>query len=136
LSLALALRQLSLSRVSSTPQRLKTGLTRGIFCGGIVGNRFPRYHLFGPHAKLAAVLDAADGDWRASAANLAHYVALRSTGHVALQADLVRHGLSSLPRREAAAALFSANALKWDASALAQWEAHPANRCRVGWCPP
>ena len=41
-----------------------------------------------------AAIDAADGDWRASAANLAHYVALRSTGHVALQADLVSHGLS------------------------------------------
>ncbi len=52
-------------------------------------------------AAARAAIDAAEVDWRASAANLAHYVALRSTGHVALQADLVRHGLSSLSRREA-----------------------------------
>jgi pyruvate kinase len=38
---------------------------------------------------------------RRSAANLAHYLALRSTGHVALQGELVRNGLSSLARREA-----------------------------------
>ena len=39
--------------------------------------------------------------WRRSAANLAHYRALRSTGHIALQGELVRNGLSSLARREA-----------------------------------
>ena len=36
-----------------------------------------------------------------SAANLAHYLALRATDHVPLQAELIRSGLSSLARREA-----------------------------------
>jgi len=30
-----------------------------ITLGGIVGNSFPRYHLFGPHAKMSAVLEQA-----------------------------------------------------------------------------
>jgi pyruvate kinase len=52
-------------------------------------------------AARAPSIDALPIAWRRSAANLAHYLALRSTGHVALQGELVRHGLSSLARREA-----------------------------------
>ena len=50
---------------------------------------------------LAPRTDALPIAQRRSAANLAHYLALRATGHVDLQADLVRAGLSSLSRREA-----------------------------------
>jgi len=39
--------------------------------------------------------------WRRSAANLAHYLALRASDHSRLQASLIRNGLSSLSRREA-----------------------------------
>jgi pyruvate kinase len=52
-------------------------------------------------AARAASIDALPVAWRRSAANLAHYLALRSTGHLALQGELVRNGLSSLARREA-----------------------------------
>lgn len=38
---------------------------------------------------------------RRSAENLAHYLALRASDHVPLQAELIRTGLSSLARREA-----------------------------------
>ncbi len=47
-------------------------------------------------AARAPAIDALPISWRRSAANLAHYLALRSTGHVALQGELVRNGLSSL----------------------------------------
>jgi len=50
---------------------------------------------------LDAAIAALPIAWRRSGANLAHYLALRSTGHVALQGELVRNGLSSLARREA-----------------------------------
>ncbi|MEY2716887.1 MAG: hypothetical protein RIT24_3230, partial [Planctomycetota bacterium] len=46
-------------------------------------------------------IDALPLAWRRSAANLAHYLALRGTDHVPLQAALIRNGLSSLSRREA-----------------------------------
>jgi class 3 adenylate cyclase len=36
---------------------VRIGIHVGPMLGGIVGNRLPRYHLFGPHAKLAAVLE-------------------------------------------------------------------------------
>ena len=39
--------------------QVRIGIHVGPMLGGIVGNRFPRYHLFGPHAKLAAVLEQA-----------------------------------------------------------------------------
>jgi pyruvate kinase len=52
-------------------------------------------------AARTPAIDALPIAWRRSAANLAHYLALRSTGHVALQGELVRNGLSSLARREA-----------------------------------
>jgi pyruvate kinase len=52
-------------------------------------------------ARRQPAVDALPVAWRRSAANLAHYLALRSANHVPLQADLVRHGLSSLSRREA-----------------------------------
>ena len=38
---------------------VRIGIHVGPMLGGIVGSRFPRYHLFGPHAKLAAVLEQA-----------------------------------------------------------------------------
>jgi pyruvate kinase len=52
-------------------------------------------------AARARAIDALPIAQRRSAANLAHYLALRATGHVALQGELVRNGLSSLARREA-----------------------------------
>ncbi len=52
-------------------------------------------------AARAAAISSVPVAQRRSAANLAHYLALRATGHVALQGELVRHGLSSLARREA-----------------------------------
>ncbi|MFM7050978.1 MAG: pyruvate kinase [Planctomycetota bacterium] len=50
---------------------------------------------------LHGAIEAVPVAWRRSAANLAHYLALRADDHTALQADLVRQGLSSLSRREA-----------------------------------
>ena len=50
---------------------------------------------------LASAVAALPAAWRRSAANLAHYLALRARDHSALQAELVRNGLSSLSRREA-----------------------------------
>ena len=50
---------------------------------------------------IASVADALPVAWRRSAANLAHYLALRAKDHSRLQAELVRNGLSSLSRREA-----------------------------------
>lgn len=50
---------------------------------------------------IALAADALPVAWRRSAANLAHYLALRATDHSRLQAELVRNGLSSLSRREA-----------------------------------
>ncbi|MFZ4751070.1 MAG: pyruvate kinase [Phycisphaerales bacterium] len=50
---------------------------------------------------IAPAADALPVAWRRSAANLAHYLALRATDHSRLQAELVRNGLSSLSRREA-----------------------------------
>jgi len=52
-------------------------------------------------ASIAPVADALPVAWRRSAANLAHYLALRASDHSRLQAELVRNGLSSLSRREA-----------------------------------
>jgi len=52
-------------------------------------------------ASIAPAADALPVAWRRSAANLAHYLALRATDHSRLQAELVRNGLSSLSRREA-----------------------------------
>jgi len=52
-------------------------------------------------SSLREAIDALPVAWRRSAANLAHYLALRAEDHTALQADLVRQGLSSLSRREA-----------------------------------
>jgi pyruvate kinase len=51
--------------------------------------------------RFAAHIGALPIARRRSAANLAHYLALRATAHLDLQADLVRAGLSSLARREA-----------------------------------
>jgi class 3 adenylate cyclase len=39
--------------------QVRIGIHVGPMLGGIVGNRFPRYHLFGPHAKIAALLEQA-----------------------------------------------------------------------------
>jgi pyruvate kinase len=50
---------------------------------------------------LSQAMDALPVAWRRSAANLAHYLALRATDHSQLQGELVRNGLSSLSRREA-----------------------------------
>ena len=50
---------------------------------------------------LAHAIDALPVAWRRSAANLAHYLALRASDHSRLQGELVRNGLSSLSRREA-----------------------------------
>jgi pyruvate kinase len=50
---------------------------------------------------IAPAVDALPVAWRRSAANLAHYLALRAKDHSRLQAELVRNGLSSLSRREA-----------------------------------
>jgi pyruvate kinase len=50
---------------------------------------------------LSATIDALPVAWRRSAANLAHYLALRASDHSRLQAALIRNGLSSLSRREA-----------------------------------
>jgi len=50
---------------------------------------------------LQPTIDALPIAQRRSAANLAHYLALRASDHSRLQAQLVRHGLSSLSRREA-----------------------------------
>jgi pyruvate kinase len=52
-------------------------------------------------ASMREAIVAAPIAWRRSAANLAHYLALRGSDHVPLQAALVRNGLSSLSRREA-----------------------------------
>jgi len=52
-------------------------------------------------ALIAPAADALPVAWRRSAANLAHYLALRASDHSRLQAELVRNGLSSLSRREA-----------------------------------
>ncbi|MFM7134526.1 MAG: hypothetical protein ACKO0W_09445, partial [Planctomycetota bacterium] len=52
-------------------------------------------------ASMREAIAAAPIAWRRSAANLAHYLALRASDHVPLQAALVRNGLSSLSRREA-----------------------------------
>jgi pyruvate kinase len=52
-------------------------------------------------AALGAAIAAVPVAQRRSAANLAHYLALRATDHSRLQAALVRAGLSSLSRREA-----------------------------------
>ncbi|MFM1821956.1 MAG: hypothetical protein RI967_222, partial [Planctomycetota bacterium] len=51
--------------------------------------------------RTLSLADALPVAWRRSAANLAHYLALRATDHSRLQAALVRAGLSSLSRREA-----------------------------------
>jgi class 3 adenylate cyclase len=37
--------------------KVRIGIHVGPMLGGIVGNRFPRYHLFGPHAKVGQVLE-------------------------------------------------------------------------------
>jgi pyruvate kinase len=50
---------------------------------------------------FSQAIDALPVAWRRSAANLAHYLALRATDHSKLQGELVRNGLSSLSRREA-----------------------------------
>ena len=50
---------------------------------------------------FSQAIDALPVAWRRSAANLAHYLALRATDHAQLQGGLVRNGLSSLSRREA-----------------------------------
>ena len=63
--------------------------------------------------------------WRRSAANLAHYLALRSTGHIALQGELVRNGLSSLARREAHV-MPTLDAVERALSAIAGAESAPA----------
>ena len=63
--------------------------------------------------------------WRRSAANLAHYLALRSTGHIALQGELVRNGLSSLARREAHV-MPTLDAVERALSAIAGVESAPA----------
>ena len=39
--------------------QVRIGIHVGPMLGGIVGNRFPRYHLFGPHAKVGQVLEQA-----------------------------------------------------------------------------
>ena len=63
--------------------------------------------------------------WRRSAANLAHYLALRSTGHIALQGELLRNGLSSLARREAHV-MPTLDAVERALSAIAGVESAPA----------
>jgi class 3 adenylate cyclase len=39
--------------------QVRIGIHVGPMLGGIVGNRFPRYHLFGPHAKVGQLLEQA-----------------------------------------------------------------------------
>ncbi|MEY3142814.1 MAG: hypothetical protein RLY21_1307 [Planctomycetota bacterium] len=73
----------------------------------------------------ADAIDALPIAWRRSAANLAHYLALRSTGHVALQGELVRNGLSSLARREAHV-MPTLDAVERALSAIAGVESAPA----------
>jgi pyruvate kinase len=51
--------------------------------------------------RMQDVIDAVPVAMRRSAENLAHYLALRASDHVPLQAELIRAGLSSLARREA-----------------------------------
>ncbi len=50
---------------------------------------------------MRASIDATPPSMHRSAENLAHYLALRASDHVPLQAELIRSGLSSLARREA-----------------------------------
>lgn len=76
-------------------------------------------------AARAQSIDALPIAWRRSAANLAHYLALRSTGHVALQGELVRNGLSSLARREAHV-MPTLDAVERALSAIAGVESAPA----------
>ena len=44
--------------IAGKPLAVRVGVHVGPVLGGIVGNRFPRYHLFGPHAKIAAALES------------------------------------------------------------------------------
>jgi class 3 adenylate cyclase len=46
-------------RLGGEALEVRIGIHVGPMLGGIVGNRLPRYHLFGPHAKLAAMLEQA-----------------------------------------------------------------------------
>jgi pyruvate kinase len=76
-------------------------------------------------ASRAPAIGALPISWRRSAANLAHYLALRSTGHIALQGELVRNGLSSLARREAHV-MPTLDAVERALSAIAGAESAPA----------
>ena len=76
-------------------------------------------------ASRAPAIGALPISWRRSAANLAHYLALRSTGHIALQGELVRNGLSSLARREAQV-MPTLDAVERALSAIAGAESAPA----------
>ncbi|MCX5652916.1 MAG: pyruvate kinase [Planctomycetota bacterium] len=76
-------------------------------------------------ASRAPAIAALPISWRRSAANLAHYLALRSTGHIALQGELVRNGLSSLARREAHV-MPTLDAVERALSAIAGAESAPA----------
>ncbi len=73
-------------------QRLETTLS---------AMRALRAHLDESKAMGTERMARCDADWRASAENLIQYSALRDADHLALQADLVRLGLSSISRRGA-----------------------------------
>jgi class 3 adenylate cyclase len=57
---AAALRKIARSiKIAGDSLQVRIGIHVGPMLGGIVGNRFPRYHLFGPHAKVGQVLEQA-----------------------------------------------------------------------------
>jgi len=46
-------------KIAGEGLQVRIGIHVGPMLGGIVGNRFPRYHLFGPHAKVGQLLEQA-----------------------------------------------------------------------------
>ena len=60
LSFASALRKIAGGiKIAGESLQVRIGMHVGPMLGGIVGNRFPRYHLFGPHAKVGQLLEQA-----------------------------------------------------------------------------
>jgi class 3 adenylate cyclase len=58
-------------RLGGEALEVRIGIHVRPMLGGIVGNRLPLYHLFGPHAKLAAMSSPAPQMQRSSATHFA-----------------------------------------------------------------